>query len=83
MIAEKEMKKLAKEWDQGYNEEVTPMPHRPSNVLLALKQKMIRSTSQGGFRLFVTNQITSDYLMAHMIETGYRHLYILASPCVV
>lgn len=47
LIAEKEMKKLAKEWDQGYNEEITPMPHRPSNVLLALKQKMIRSTSQG------------------------------------
>ncbi|KAJ0177070.1 hypothetical protein K1T71_007079 [Dendrolimus kikuchii] len=46
LIAEKEMKKLAKEWDQGYNEEVTPMPHRPSNVLLALKQKMIRSSSQ-------------------------------------
>ncbi|XP_060802756.1 pre-mRNA splicing regulator USH1G isoform X2 [Amyelois transitella] len=47
VLAEKELKKLAKEWDQGYNEDVAPMPHRPSNVLLALKQKMIRSTSQG------------------------------------
>ncbi|XP_053607770.1 pre-mRNA splicing regulator USH1G [Plodia interpunctella] len=47
VLAEKELKKLAKEWDQGYNDDVAPMPHRPSNVLLALKQKMTRSTSQG------------------------------------
>ncbi|XP_052759569.1 pre-mRNA splicing regulator USH1G [Galleria mellonella] len=47
VMAEKEFKKLAKEWEQGYNEDVTPMPHRPSNVLLALKQKMTRSSSQG------------------------------------
>ncbi|XP_004921950.1 pre-mRNA splicing regulator USH1G [Bombyx mori] len=47
LMAEKEMKKLAKEWEQGYGEEVSTMPHRPSNVLIALKQKMIRSTSQG------------------------------------
>ncbi|CAK1595898.1 unnamed protein product [Parnassius mnemosyne] len=46
VIAEKELKKLTKEWEQGY-EEVSTMPHRPSNVLMALKQKMIRSTSQG------------------------------------
>ncbi|XP_075973413.1 SAM_USH1G_HARP domain-containing protein Sans [Anticarsia gemmatalis] len=47
LMAEKELKKLAKEWDQGYAEEVTTMPHRPSNVLWALKQKMTRSTSHG------------------------------------
>ncbi|XP_068631780.1 pre-mRNA splicing regulator USH1G isoform X1 [Battus philenor] len=47
VMAEKELKKLAKEWEQGYNEEVSTMPHRPSNVLMALKQRMIRSTSQG------------------------------------
>ncbi|CAH2233009.1 jg698 [Pararge aegeria aegeria] len=47
VIAEKELKKLTKEWDHGYNEEVSTMPHRPSNVLMALKQKMIRSSSQG------------------------------------
>lgn len=47
LMAEKELKKLAKEWDQGYNEDISTMPHRPSNVLLALKQKMTRSTSQG------------------------------------
>ncbi|XP_045535634.1 Usher syndrome type-1G protein homolog [Papilio machaon] len=47
VIAEKELKKLTKDWDQGYTEEVSTMPHRPSNVLMALKQRMIRSTSQG------------------------------------
>ncbi|XP_032524904.2 pre-mRNA splicing regulator USH1G [Danaus plexippus] len=47
VMADKELKKLAKEWDHGYNEEITTMPHRPSNVLLALKQKMTRSSSQG------------------------------------
>ncbi|KAI8435743.1 hypothetical protein MSG28_003985 [Choristoneura fumiferana] len=47
ILAEKELKKLAKEWDQGYNEDVSTMPHRPSTVLMALKQKMTRSTSQG------------------------------------
>lgn len=47
IMAEKELKKLAKEWDQGYNENISTMPHRPSNVLLALKQKMTRSTSYG------------------------------------
>ncbi|XP_026725185.1 Usher syndrome type-1G protein homolog [Trichoplusia ni] len=47
IMAEKELKKLAKEWDQGYAEEVHTMPHRPSNVLWALKQKMTRSTSHG------------------------------------
>ncbi|KAM3964537.1 SAM_USH1G_HARP domain-containing protein Sans [Aphomia sociella] len=47
VLAEKEYKKLAKEWDQGYNDDVAPMPHRPSNVLMALKQKMTRSSSQG------------------------------------
>ncbi|RVE48062.1 hypothetical protein evm_007249 [Chilo suppressalis] len=47
IMAEKEFKKLAKEWEQGYNEEIATMPHRPSNVLLALKQKMTRSNSQG------------------------------------
>ncbi|VVD04501.1 unnamed protein product [Leptidea sinapis] len=46
VMAEKELKKLAKEWEEGYNE-VSIMPHRPSNVLMALKQKMTRSTSQG------------------------------------
>ncbi|KAG6450355.1 LOW QUALITY PROTEIN: Usher syndrome type-1G protein homolog [Manduca sexta] len=46
VMAEKELKKLSKNWEQGY-EEVSTMPHRPSNVLLALKHKMIRSTSQG------------------------------------
>ncbi|KAH9631980.1 hypothetical protein HF086_000317 [Spodoptera exigua] len=35
LMAEKELKKLAKEWDQGYAEEVHTMPHRPSNVLSA------------------------------------------------
>ncbi|XP_041978278.1 Usher syndrome type-1G protein homolog [Aricia agestis] len=47
VLAGKELKKLAKEWDNGYGEEVTPMPHRPSNVLMAIKQKMIRSSSSG------------------------------------
>ncbi|XP_050346315.1 pre-mRNA splicing regulator USH1G [Nymphalis io] len=47
VLAEKELKKLAKEWEAGYNEDITPMPHRPSNVLMALKQKMTRSSSQG------------------------------------
>lgn len=47
LMAEKELKKLAKEWDQGYNEDVSTMPHRPSNVLITLKHKMKRSTSQG------------------------------------
>ncbi|XP_063380846.1 pre-mRNA splicing regulator USH1G [Cydia fagiglandana] len=47
IMAEKELKKLAKEWDQGYNEDVSTMPHRPSTVLMALKQKMTRSSSQG------------------------------------
>ncbi|KOB69865.1 Usher syndrome type-1G protein-like protein [Operophtera brumata] len=43
VLAEKELKKLTKEWEQGYAEEVSTMPHRPSNVLLALKQKMTRA----------------------------------------
>ncbi|CAH1645661.1 unnamed protein product [Spodoptera littoralis] len=47
LMAEKELKKMAKEWDQGYAEEVHTMPHRPSNVLWASKQKMARSTSHG------------------------------------
>ncbi|XP_028163158.1 Usher syndrome type-1G protein homolog [Ostrinia furnacalis] len=47
LMAEKELKKLAKEWEHGYNDDMGTMPHRPSNVLLALKQKMTRSTSQG------------------------------------
>lgn len=48
VVAEKELKKLAKEWEQGYNESITStMPHRPSTVLMALKQKMTRSTSHG------------------------------------
>ncbi|CAH0719522.1 unnamed protein product, partial [Brenthis ino] len=46
ILAEKELKKLTKEWDNGY-EEASTMPHRPSNVLMALKQKMTRSSSQG------------------------------------
>ncbi|XP_072932157.1 pre-mRNA splicing regulator USH1G [Epargyreus clarus] len=44
VLAEKELKKLAREWE---GEEVSTMPHRPSNVLLALKQRMVRSTSHG------------------------------------
>ena len=51
LIAEKELKKLAKMWDQGYAEEVNTMPHRPSNVLWSIKQKMTRSTSHGKFLL--------------------------------
>ncbi|CAH4007195.1 unnamed protein product [Pieris brassicae] len=47
VMAEKELKKLTKEWENNYTEDVTTMPHRPSNVLMALKQKMTRSTSQG------------------------------------
>ncbi|CAG4965892.1 Usher syndrome type-1G protein homolog [Colias croceus] len=47
VMAEKELKKLTKEWETNYGEEVSTMPHRPSNVLMALKQKMTRSTSQG------------------------------------
>ncbi|XP_038212041.1 Usher syndrome type-1G protein homolog [Zerene cesonia] len=47
VMAEKELKKLTKEWEHNYGEEVSTMPHRPSNVLMALKQKMTRSTSQG------------------------------------
>ncbi|XP_048482901.1 Usher syndrome type-1G protein homolog [Plutella xylostella] len=46
VLAEKEMKKLTKEWEQGYLDGGT-LPHRPSNVLMALKQKMTRSSSQG------------------------------------
>ncbi|XP_049869109.1 Usher syndrome type-1G protein homolog [Pectinophora gossypiella] len=46
VLAEKELKKLTKEWE-GYNEDMSTMPHRPSTVLMALKQKMTRSTSQG------------------------------------
>ncbi|KAJ8730256.1 hypothetical protein PYW07_017294 [Mythimna separata] len=45
LIAEKELKKLAKEWDQGYTDDVHPMPHRPSHKLWT--QKMTRSTSHG------------------------------------
>ncbi|KAL4709885.1 hypothetical protein ACJJTC_003848 [Scirpophaga incertulas] len=47
LLAEKELKKLAKEWEHGYSEDIATMPHRPSNVLLALKQKISRSSSQG------------------------------------
>lgn len=47
ILAEKELKKMSKEWDN--NENISIMPHRPSTVLMALKQKMIRSTSHGIF----------------------------------
>lgn len=46
VMAEKELKKLTKEWETGYDDMPT-MPHRPSNVLMALKAKMTRSSSQG------------------------------------
>lgn len=46
LMAEKELKKLTKEWETGYDDMPT-MPHRPSNVLMALKAKMTRSSSQG------------------------------------
>ncbi|XP_026317582.1 Usher syndrome type-1G protein homolog [Hyposmocoma kahamanoa] len=45
-IAEKELKKMSKEYD-GYGEDISTMPHRPSTVLMALKHKMTRSTSHG------------------------------------
>lgn len=57
VMAEKELKKLAKEWEQGYNEELTTMPHRPSNVLMALKHKMTRSTSQGEFYTLINKKL--------------------------
>lgn len=47
LMAEKDLKKRTKEWDQGYVEEVTIMPHRPSNVLSVLRQKMTKSTGHG------------------------------------
>ncbi|XP_045448561.1 Usher syndrome type-1G protein homolog [Melitaea cinxia] len=46
VMAEKELKKLTKEWETGYDD-IPTMPHRPSNVLMALKAKMTRSSSQG------------------------------------
>lgn len=46
VMADKEMKKLIKEWESG-GEEKIGMPHRPSTVLMAIKQKLTKSSSQG------------------------------------
>ncbi|CAH0701356.1 unnamed protein product [Spodoptera exigua] len=71
LMAEKELKKLAKEWDQGYAEEVHTMPHRPSNVLWALKQKMTRSTSHGN--LLADDQPRPTYsVLVGTVNSGAR-----------
>ncbi|CAG9786299.1 unnamed protein product [Diatraea saccharalis] len=71
LMAEKEFKKLAKEWEQGYNEEISTMPHRPSNVLFALKQKMTRSSSQGN--LLTDDQPRPTYsALVGTVNSGVR-----------
>lgn len=65
VMADKEMRKLNKEWDNSYTttnnlEDYKPMPHRPSTVLTALK-KITRSTSQGMFDMLYFS--SSDYYL--------------------
>ncbi|KAJ2946126.1 hypothetical protein O0L34_g5056 [Tuta absoluta] len=71
LLAEKELKKLTKEWETGYGDDVTTMPHRPSTVLMALKQKMTRSTSQGN--LLADEQPRPTYsALVGTVSSGHR-----------
>lgn len=75
LLAEKELKKLAKEWEHGYNEEASTMPHRPSTVLMALKQKMTRSNSQGMVNtIFNNKKIRTPYCVK---ETNKKLNFII------